>query len=353
METHSRHGHTALHGGKGERMMQPRLWFVVGVAVALVGAACSDVQEGGSAGGGGGGGSSQVAQCGSEPINLAQSPWTGAAANTYVAKVILEQEMGCTVEVSEIDEFAQFPAMAKGDVDGTLEVWPSGHQKDYKRYIEGEGGVVDGGKLGVVGNIGWWVPTYVVESNQDVSSWKTLKGNEDLFKTSETGGAGQFLASDPSFVSFDGEIIENLGLDLEVVQSGSEAASLTALAKAYKAKDPILMYFWTPHWAQAKYDLTEVELPAYNQKCETAATERDGDGYACDYADDVLYKAFSDQFESKDAAAFELLSNMQYSNEDQNEIALNIDDRGMKPEAAAQAWVDENKAVWEGWLPAS
>ena len=21
------------------------------------------------------------------------------------------------------------------------------------------------------------------------------------------------------------------------------------------------MYFWTPHWAQAKYDLTMVELP--------------------------------------------------------------------------------------------
>ena len=335
--------------------MKPGRCLLAGIAaLALVGAACSDVEEGASVGGGnGGGGSSGVAQCGSEPINLAQSPWTGAAANTFVAKVIMEQEMGCTVEVSEVDEFAQFPALAKGDLDATLEVWPSGHQKDYKRYIEGDGGVVDGGELGVVGNIGWWVPTYVVQQNPAVKSYRGLKGNEDLFATSETGGQGQFLASDPSFVSFDGEIIENLGLDLEVVQSGSEAASLTALAKAVKAKDPLLMYFWTPHWAQAKYELTEVQLPEYDKQCETAATERDGDGYSCDYADDILYKAFSAELEEKDPAAFEFLSNFNYNNDDQNQIALDIDDRGQDPEAAAQAWVDQNKDVWQEWLPAA
>ena len=96
-----------------------------------------------------------------------------------------------------------------------------------------------------------------------------------------------------------------------MVYSGSEAASLAALDKAYNTQEPILMYWWTPQWANAKYDLVEVELPAYDDECETIAAE-DPDaavGYDCDYAEDVLYKAFSAELESKDAAAFEFFSN--------------------------------------------
>jgi glycine betaine/proline transport system substrate-binding protein len=320
--------------------------------LALLMAACSDVEEDGGTTTGDDGGAA-VAQCGSEPIKIAVNPWTGAAANANVAKVVMEQEMGCTVELVEIDEFAQFPALAQGDLDASLEVWPSGHAKDYKRYIEGDGGVVDGGELGVIGNIGWFVPSYLVEENPDLATWEGLKGNESMFATAETGNQGQFLAGDPSFVSYDEEIVENLGLDLKVIYSGSEAASLSALDKAYANQEPILMYFWSPHWAQAKYELTEVELPAYDDACETAALENDGDGYACDYADDILYKALSAGLEDKDPAAYQFLTNMQYANDDQNGIALAIDDEGLSPEEAAQAWVDANEAVWSAWLPAA
>jgi len=329
------------------------MWASLALVSALLLAACSDVQEDGGGGDGGatGGGGAAVAQCGSDPIRIAVNPWTGSAVNANVAKVIMEQEMGCTVELVEIDEFAQFPALAQGDLEATLEVWPSGHAEDYATYIEGDGSVVDGGELGVIGNIGWFVPTYLVEENPDLATWEGLQGNEVMFATAETEPQGQFLAGDPSFVSYDEEIIENLGLDLEVVYSGSEAALLTALDAAYANQDPLLMYFWSPHWAQAKYALTEVGLPAYNEECEDAALNRDGDGYACDYADDILYKAFTADLEERDPAAFAFLSAMSYTNEDQNSIALAIDDGGMSPEEAAQQWVDEHEDVWSAWLP--
>lgn len=324
--------------------MKHARWVALAAVLVLGLAACGDVQEEGAEPTGAGGGATDVAQCGSEPIRLAVNPWTGAAVNAWVAKTIMEQEMGCTVELVDMDEFAQFPALAAGDVDATLEVWPSGHAKDYKQYIEGGKGVIDGGELGVVGNIGWFTPTYVVEEHPEVASWEGLKGNEDVFDN-------KFLGADPTFTIYDEEIIENLGLDLEVTYSGSEAASLAALDKAYEAGEPILMYFWSPHWAQAKYDLTEVQLPEYDEQCAEAAATKDGEGYDCDYAPDVLYKAFSDQLETKDPAAFAFLSNMRYTNEDQNEIALAVDDGGQSLEEAAQAWVDANRDVWEAWLP--
>ena len=334
--------------------MKVRGWklVVAGLsATAVLAAACSDVAEENP--GGDTGGTSTAAQCGTEPINLAVNAWVGAEANAAVAAAVMQQEMGCEIELVKIDEFPQFAALKRGEIDATLEVWPSVHPKDYRNYIENpEGGVVDGGELGVLGNIGWFIPSYVLDEYPEFSSYEGIKGNEAVFATAETGDKGQFLGSDPNFGFYDEEIAQNLGLDLEFVYSGSETGSLAALDTAASNQDPLLMYFWSPHWAQAKYDLVEVELPAYdgNAECAAALENADADGYACDYADDVLYKAFGAQLEEKDAAAFEFLSNFQWTEEDQNGVALAIND-GTDPLEAAQVWVDANPDVWEAWLP--
>ncbi len=330
-------------------------WGVSMLAVAtLVLAACSDVEEGGETTDGGDTGTSAAAQCGSDTITIAVNPWVGAEANAAVAQAVMQNEMGCTVELQEINESGQFPAMADGDVDATLEVWPSGHLKDRKDYIDGAGSVVDGGELGIVGNIGWFTPSYVVEDNPDFATWEGFKDNADAFATAETGDKGRFLGADTTYSIFDEAIIASLGLDLEVVYSGSEAASLAALDKADNSQEPILLCWWTPQWANAKYDLVEVGLPPYDEECEAIAAEdpEAAVGYDCDYAEDVLYKAFSAELESKDPAAFEFFSNFQWTEEDQNEVALAIQE-GTDPAEAAQAWIDANPDVVQGWLPAA
>jgi glycine betaine/proline transport system substrate-binding protein len=319
------------------------------VALALVAAACSDVSSSDSAGGGA---TTTGAQCGDETITIAVNPWVGAAANANVAKAALES-MGCTVELKNLNEKAQFPAMANDQVDATLEVWPSGHSKDREDYVDGAGTVVDGGELGITGDIGWFVPQYVIDENPQYASWEGFKDNADTFATAETGDQGRFLGADTTYSIFDEQIIESLGLDLKVVYSGSEDASLAALDTAVKNHEPILMYWWTPQWANAKYDLTEVKLPAYTQQCaDIALNDPEAKGYNCDYADDTLYKAFSSKLETKDPAAFQMLSNFNWTADDQNEVALAIQD-GTDPEQAAQDWIDQNQDTVQSWMPAS
>ena len=329
------------------------VWMAVASASVLLLAACSDVTEdagGGDLTGATADGGTAVAQCGSEPIRLAVNAWVGAEANAAVAAAVMEDQMGCTVELVKIDEFPQFSAMAQGDIDATLEVWPSVHAKDYKQYIEANAGVVDGGELGILGNIGWFIPSYLLDEHPEFATYEGLKGNEALFATAETGDKGQFLGSDPNFGFYDEEIAQNLGLDFEFVYSGSETGSLAALDTAFANQEPLLMYFWSPHWAQAKYDLVEVELPAFNDECAQALENPDADGYACDYADDVLYKAFSADLATKDPAAFEFLSNFNWTAEDQNQVGVAIND-GSDPLEAGRAWAAENEEVWSAWLP--
>jgi glycine betaine/proline transport system substrate-binding protein len=331
----------------------------IAVALVLLAAACGGNERQGRTPVAGGGGSSAAAEKGDRSaIRIAVNPWTGSAVNANVAKIILERELGYRVQLVKIDEYAQFPALAAGDLDATLEVWPSGHAADIARYINGrrggplrDGGVVNGGRLGAVGNIGWWVPSYLVAEHPELASWQGIKGHEDLFKTARSGGQGQFLASDPSFVSYDKEIIKSLGLNLKVVYSGSEKATLAAIDAAFRRKAPLLAYFWTPHWAHAKYDLTEVKLPAFDKACEKSAREKKGAGYDCDYANDILFKAFSIRLEHKAPSAFRFLRSFRFTNDDQERVAFQVDAKGVDVATAAQQWVDSNRAVWRAWLP--
>ena len=329
--------------------MTKRRWAIgaLTVAIVMLTAACSDVKDSGSSGSASG---SAVPDNSGTTITFAINPWVGSAANVAVAQKLLEDKLGYTVETKKIDEYAQFPAIAKGQIDATLEVWPSGHAADYKKYIDSGNGIVDGGKLGVTGQIGWWIPTYMLKDHPELATWEGLKTDAELFKTAESGSAGQILDGAPSYVTFDQPIADNLGLNLKVIYAGSEDAQLAALDAAYQKQGPILMYFWTPHWAQQKYELTMIKLPDVTPACEQAAAS-DASKYACAYPQDDLYKAFNQDLETRAPAAFALLSAMQYTNDDQNIIGLGISNKE-DPAQAAQQWIDDNPQVWQPWVDA-
>jgi len=293
-----------------------------------------------------------LAACGSgssdaESIRLVANPWPGSYANAHVAAALLTQELGLDVQIVEIDESAQWAGLDDGTLDAVLEVWPSGHAENYATYITELGSVVDGGPLGAVGQIGWFLPSALVAQYPELATWEGLRGREGLFATSETGSSGQLLAADPRFVQFDDAIIANLGLDLRVVQSGSEAAQLAAVEAAIGRGDAVLFYFYTPHWLHARYDLTQVELPAWSEACEALpAAQRD-----CGYPEDVLFKAFGAGLAERLPRAHTLLSRMRLTNEDQNAITFSMDVEGLDEVAAARAWLDANESVWRAWLP--
>ena len=330
-----------------------RRWAIAGLVLvmAVFAASCSDVSSTTSSGTGSSGGSSGAVPDNSDvTIKLAVNAWVGAEANANVAANLLRDKLGYNVELVKIDEFEQFPALASGDLDATLEVWPSVHPKDYKNYIHAGAGVVDEGPLGVVGQIGWFIPNYLLDDHPEFATWEGLKGNESLFATSETGSSGQLVDADPAFGSYDQQIADNLGLDFKVIYAGSEAAELTALKAAEADQKPLLMYFWTPHWVHAKYDLTMVQLPEITTACEDAAAN-DVEKYACAYPPDPLYKAFGADLQTKAPAAYALLKAMTWTNDDQNGVGLAIAEKTPGTDAA-QTWLDANPDTWQPWVDA-
>jgi glycine betaine/proline transport system substrate-binding protein len=325
---------------------------VLAAALLIGAAACGDDEaKPADSGGSTTPADSGAPSAGGSGITLAVNPWTGSAVNAQVAKVVLESKLGTEVKITELDEFATWPAMEDGSVDAVLEVWPSGHAADYEKYINGNKTVVDLGALGPTAKIGWYVPSFVIDEHPELATWEGFKDPKlaELFATAESGDQGQFLMGDPTYVTFDEQIISNLGLPLKYVVGGSEAAVLTALDSAVEDKEPVLVQFWKPHWKHAKLDLTEVKLPDVTDDCLASAEAADGK-YACDYAPDVLYKAASAKLEAKNAAAFAFLQKFTLTTDQQNEIAALIDGDGMAADAAAAKWVADNADVVDAWL---
>lgn len=282
---------------------------------------------------------------GKETITLVENAWPASELNVAVAKVIIEKELGNTVEIIALDENAQWDALAGGDVDASLEVWPSGHGERIAEYVDNLGTVENGGPLGPVGEIGWYVPKYAVDANPALATWEGYKDAAAEFASAETGENGRFLGADPSWVQYDEAIIANLGLPFQVVWTGSEDALLAEVSSAYSRQEPVLFYFYSPHAIFQQLELVQVELPAYSDECYADPAAID-----CGYPKDNLIKIFSAGLAEKDADVHTFLSNMNYGSDAQIEMLAMVNE-GKTVEEAAQAWVDAHEDVWRAWLP--
>jgi len=286
-----------------------------------------------------------MAPCGT--VNLAVNPWVGYEANAAVLGYVLQHELGCTVVKKNIDENTSWQGFPTGEVDAILENW--GHDDLVLKYITTDKTAQDAGPTGNEGIIGWYIPKFFADANPDILTTKTnpqiLNKYADQFKTSESGGKGQILDGDPSFVTQDQAMINGFGLNFKVVYSGSEAASNKAIQSAIDQKKPILAYYYTPNWFSAKVDLVHLEFPAYTPGCDANKTK-----IACDYPPYHLNKIVSTKFATSGSPAYTVIKNFTWTNDDQNHVAADITDGGMSDEDAAKKWLDANPDKWKAWL---
>jgi glycine betaine/proline transport system substrate-binding protein len=321
-----------------------RMWAVlIALVLALFVAACGEEKDDEGGGGGDGGGAAAGQDCGKVVIN--ENAWAGSTANVYIAKAVLEDELGCEVEVTKVAEIPVFQAMADGKVDAVLEDWQ--HVDEYEQYIENAKTVVQGGPLGVEGHIGWFVPQYVMDENPEFETWEGLKGKEDVFNN-------QFLGGDPSYVQKDKQLIEALGLDLEHVTAGAEPAQVARWSQAYKQEEPVLFYWYTPQYLNQEYELAEVKLPPRtdaNKDCKDDAKEGgDPEQYKCEYDITIINKLFSKKFADSGSPAYDVLRKMKLTNDDQELVAKAIAGDKQDPEEAGADWVADNQDTVQQWL---
>ncbi|MER6961608.1 MULTISPECIES: ABC transporter substrate-binding protein [unclassified Streptomyces] len=322
---------------------QAKQWRVGAAGMAVLGltlTACGGAKVGDSSSSGSDS-SGSSAKCGT--FNLAVNPWVGYEADAAVVAYVAENDLGCKVTKKDLKEEIAWQGFGTGEVDAVLENW--GHDDLKKKYVEGQKTALEAGSTGNKGIIGWYVPPWLAKAYPDITDWKNLNKYAAKFKTSESGGKGQLLDGDPSYVTNDEALVKNLKLDFKVVYAGSETALIQAYRKAEKNKEWVIGYFYEPQWFLSEVPLVKVNLPAY-----TAGCDADAEKIACDYPEYDLDKIVSAKFAKSGSPAYDLVKNFNWTNDDQNVVAKYIAVDKMTPEAAAKKWVDANRAKVDAWI---
>ena len=228
-----------------------------------------------------------AADCGK--FNIAINPWVGYEASAHVVGYVAKSKLGCDVEYKNVKEEVAWQGMGNGEVDVVIENW--GHPDLVQKYITEQKTAQDAGPNGNIGKIGWYVPPWMAQQYPDITDWNNLNKYADMFKTTESGGKGQFLAGDPSFVTNDEALVKNLNLNFQVVYAGSEAALIQAFRQAEANKTPLLGYFYSPQWFLSEVPLVNVNLPPNTPGCDTNPEK-----VACDYPKYDLNKIVATKF---------------------------------------------------------
>ena len=256
----------------------------------------------------------------SDPIVIPIHNWSSQIVMSNVVGQIFES-MGNNVEYVTTDSQAVYESVRMGDVTLELEVWEGafGASKD---------------------------------ACPGLPSWEALNDFAELFATAETGSKGRYLDGPVDWLKHGQERAEALGMNFTVINAGSAAALWAEIGAAEKDKKPVVVFNWTPNFAEAVWPGEFVEFPEWETGCDTDPTKGPNKEalYDCgNPATGYLKKAAWDGMKDKWPSAYATLTKISFTNPQIAEMAKMVDIDDMEPEDAAAAWLDANKDVWHGW----
>ena len=189
-----------------------------------------------------------------DDIQIGWTAWSDAEFVTRLAERVIEDEMGYSVDLIQTDIAPQYQGLASGDIDMMLMAWLPGTHADYMERVGQD--VVNLGPLYGNARLGWVVPDYIPEDE--------LGSIEDLKKDSVRDKLnGRITGIDPGagLTRLSEEAMETYGLDGYNLQISSGAGMTSALERAIRRDEWIVVTGWSPHWKFGAHDLRYLEDP--------------------------------------------------------------------------------------------
>jgi glycine betaine/proline transport system substrate-binding protein len=266
-----------------------------------------------------------VAGCGQQQskkavttVKIGYINWQEDVAVTYLWQELLK-EKGYNVELVNVDVAPLFVGLNKGELDLFLDSWlpvtQQAYWEKYKDNLNDFGSWYQG-----EAKIGLAVPKYV-----GISSIDELNEQKSKFN-------GKVIGIDPGagIMKSTEKVIKDYELNFELVQ-GSEAAMLSALDKAYKNNQWIVVSGWSPHWMFSKYELKYLTDPK--------KTYGEAEG---------LHILANKEFAKTQPSIAAMLKKFKL-NDQQIGSLEGLINQGLSPQDAAKKWINENNSLVNSW----
>lgn len=266
-------------------------------------------------------------QC--ETVRFADVGWTDITATTAVTSELLKG-LGYSTKTDLLSVPVTYSSMANGDIDIFLGNWMPTMEGDIAKYREA--GTVETVRANLEGaKYTLAVPKYVYDAG--VKSFADLAKNADKFKDRiygiEPGNDGNRLIQ--SMIDSDA-----FGLkDFSLVES-SEAGMVSQVSRAVRRNQWIVYLGWAPH--------------PMNSNIEMAYLDGGDDFFGPNYGGANVYTNVRKDYLNECQNVGNLLKNLEFSLEMENELMEAILNQNVKPAKAAQQWLKANPQQVEAWL---
>jgi glycine betaine/proline transport system substrate-binding protein len=245
--------------------------------------------------------------------------WADSVATSQTAAAIIREKLNYPVKLVSVSAGIMWSGVARGDLDASLSAWlPVTHAQYYKKFKKDvvlEGVAEKDAKIGLV------VPDYV--KAKTIADLKKYKSNYNGVITGIDAGAGVMDKAQKAIKAYD------LGFTLA---ASSGAGMAVALDRAIRAKKPIVVTGWQPHWMFGRYKLRFLSDP----KKVFGEAEN-------------VYAMINPKLEKKAPDVVAFLKKFQWKPGQIAKVMVDIKD-GTKPADAAKKWVAANEAEVNGWV---
>ena len=207
-----------------------------------------------------------LAEDSKDPIIIPIHNWSSQIVMSHIVGQMFES-MGNNVEFVTTDSQAVYESVRIGDMHLELEVWEGAFGKSFRTALE-KGGLHDAGDHDAVTREDWWYPIWTKESCPGLPDWKALDDCAAMFATPETGDRGRYLDGPVDWLKHAQERVDALGMNFTVINAGSAAALRAEIGAAEKDRKPVVVFNWTPNFAEAVWPGEFVEFPTWEEGCD-------------------------------------------------------------------------------------
>lgn len=338
-----------------------RQWIVMPVFVALMAvalSACAD--DDGDA-------SDDAGQAELDrPIEFAEQAGDSFQMLNAIARFVAEEGYGYETNATHAETVAMWQGLTTGDMDVSMEIWVD-QMPNWEQGLE-DGLVHDLGTSIDESVQGWFVPTYVIEGDEErgiepmapgLSHVDDLPDYWEVFQDPEDSDKGRFY---DCIAGWECEQVnrakfEYYGLDdyFNRFLPGSGPALDTSLVTAYDRGDAWLGYYWGPTWIFGQLNLTMLEEPEYTEECwdevMAAMSEDRAADEACHYPAVPVHVSVHADFPDLAPDYVEFLGNVEMTMDQVSEILLYMHENDVDAHEGAMWWMNENEDIWSDWLP--
>ena len=284
--------------------------------------------------------------------------WPSVAAMANILKVVIEDNLGLSVELQNGTNPIVFEAMDKGSMDAHPEVWMPNQQNLHDTYVKDKGTVAMNPN-GVPAFQGVCVDKATAD-NLGVRSITDLSDPDKsaLFDT-DGDGKGEIWIGAPGWASTNVEKVKakSYGYDQTLTLTEfDETLAYANLDTAIKAGEPWVGFCYTPHYVFVLHDMHILEEPPYDAAGWHVIQPTDDPdwlakssaGMAWDTA--YLHLHYRKALETEHPEVASLFTHMKLTTDDFSEMtyALVVDSKD--PVEYAKAWVKDHEDQVLNWM---